>query len=354
MGRAGHGPGCPHCGGGVAALGRRGLLAGAALALAAGPGRAQPAEAPWRIDVHHHIAPPNWLAAVKRAKLDNPPMNNWTPQASIEAMDAAGVATSITSPTAPQVAFLPAADAATVARDANEYAARLMADHPGRFGMFAMLPLPHIDESLKEIAYALDVLHADGVGILTSYGDKWLGYGEFAPVFDELNRRRATVYTHPTSASCCVNLVAGLPDYAIEWGTDTTRAIATLIFGGGSQRYPDANFIFSHGGGALTAFAERFQIQLLEIPPYKGKLTRATVDRELRRFYYDTAQIANAVTIEALVKLVPLSQVVFGSDFNYRTPLEHVRGLAERFSAGDQRAIERDNPLRILPRLRTG
>ena len=70
-----------------------------------------------------------------------------------------------------------------------------------------MLPMPHVDESLKEIAYALDTLHADGIGMMTSYGDKWLGYSEFRPVFDELNRRKVVVYTHPTGPNCCVNLV---------------------------------------------------------------------------------------------------------------------------------------------------
>lgn len=333
------------------ALTRRALFCGAAAGLVAG---AAAAETPWRIDVHHHIVPPSWLTAVKQAKLDNPPMNNWSPQASLDAMDQAGVATAVTSPTAPQASFLPADRAAALCLDSNEYAAKLRTDHPGRFGVFTMLPLPHLEESLKAIEHGMDTLGADGVGILTSYGDKWLGDPYFAPVFEELNRRKATVYTHPTSANCCVNVLRGIPDYAIEWGTDTVRTIATLIFWGASQKYPDINFIFSHGGGSLTAFAERFQIQLLELPPYKGKLTRAMVDHELRRFYYDTAQVANAVTIEALVKLVPLSQVVFGTDFNYRTPIEHVRGLAERFSEADQRKIGRDNPLRILPRLKTG
>jgi predicted TIM-barrel fold metal-dependent hydrolase len=344
-----HWAGCA-CGG-TLSLGRRALFCGAAAGLL---GAAAPSEAPWRIDVHHHISPPAWLTAVKQAKLDTPPMNNWSPQASLDAMDEAGVMISVVSPTTPQAVFLPAAQAASVCRDSNEYAAKLRADHPGRFGMFAMLPLPHLDESLKAIEYGMDTLKADGVGILTSYGDKWLGDPYFAPVFDELNRRRATVYTHPTSANCCVNVLHGIPDYAIEWGTDTVRAIATLILWGTSRNYPDINFIFSHGGGSLTSFAERFQIQLLGVPPYKGTLTREMVDGELRRFYYDTAQVANAVTIEALVKLVPVSQVVFGTDFNYRTPIEHVRGLAARFSEADQRAIERDNPLRILPGLRTG
>ena len=64
---------------------------------------------PHRIDVHHHIVPPTWLDALKQAKLDNPPLTSWTPQRSIEDMDKAGTATAITSPTSPQVGFLPAA-----------------------------------------------------------------------------------------------------------------------------------------------------------------------------------------------------------------------------------------------------
>jgi predicted TIM-barrel fold metal-dependent hydrolase len=215
-----------------------------------------------------------------------------------------------------------------------------------------MLPLPHIDESLKEIAYAFDVLKADGIGMMTSYGDKWLGHPAFAPVWDELNRRKATVYTHPTSANCCANLVEGVPETVVEFGADTTRTIASLIFSGTSQRYKDINFIFSHGGGVLTATAERFQIQMVTTPPYKDTFTRQIVDKELQRFYYDTAQIANAVTIGALVKLVPVSQVVFGSDFPYRTAEQHVKGLASAFDAADLKLIERDNALRILSRLR--
>jgi 6-methylsalicylate decarboxylase len=281
-------------------LGRRGFLAGAT-ALAAT--RAHAEDRPYRIDVHHHITPPSWLEALKKAGRDSPPVTAWTPQRSLEDMDKAGTATSIVSPTTPQAGFLAPADAARVARESNEYAKKLMSDHPGRFGVFAMLPMPHVDESLKEIEYALDVLKADGIGMLTSYDDRWLGYPEFAPVFDELNRRKATVYTHPATAKCCVNLVQGVSDFWVEAGTDTTRTIIHLILSGAAQRYGDVNFIFSHGGGVLTAVAERLQIQMVNTPPYKGKLTREMVDAQLQRFYYDTAQVANAVTIGALAKL---------------------------------------------------
>jgi 6-methylsalicylate decarboxylase len=332
-------------------LNRRGFLAGATALAARG---AQAQTTPHRIDVHHHIVAPSWLDALKKAKFDNPPMSNWTPQRSIEDMDKAGTATAITSPTTPQVGFLPASDAARIARESNDYAKRLMTDYPGRFGVFAMLPMPYIDESLKEIEYAFDTLHVDGIGMMTSYGDKWLGYPQFAPVFDELNRRKATVYTHPTTANCCVNLVQGIGDATVEYGADTTRTIANLIFSGTAQRCGDINFIFSHGGGVLTAVAERMQIQMVNTPPYKGKFTRNIVDDQLRRFYYDTAQVAGAVTIGALAKLVPTSQIVFGTDYPYRTGAEQAQALAQRFGAGDLKAIDRDNALRILPRLRAG
>jgi len=344
-----------------AALTRRRFVTGStallglnALAGAEFPRSALAQAKPHRIDVHHHISPPTWLDAVKQARLDNSPMANWSVQKSLDDMDRAGIATAVVSPTTPQVNFLHGDKraAARIARESNEYARKLMADHPGRFGMFAMLPLPHIDESLQEIANALDALKADGIGTMTSYGDKWLGYPEFAPVWEELNRRKATVYTHPTAANCCVNLVHGVTESTIEFGTDTTRTIASLLLSGTSQRYKDINWIFSHGGGALTAFAERFQIQVVSRPPHNEKFTREIVDGELRRFYYDTAQIANSVTIDALAKLVPVSQIVYGTDFPYRTGSEHVNGLARAFGEAELAAIDRENALRIIPRLR--
>ena len=202
----------------ICGCGRRGLLFGG-MAAAFAP-TAHAAAKPHRIDVHHHVVPPPWVEAVTRAKLDNPPMTGWTPEKSLEDMDKAGTATSILSPMPPHVGFLQPAEAASVARASNEWTRQLATQHPGRFGVFAMLPMPNIDESLKEIAYAFDTLKVDGVGMMTNYGDKWLGYPEFTPVFEELNRRKAVVYTHPMSPSCCVNLVKGwhVPDAAVGLG----------------------------------------------------------------------------------------------------------------------------------------
>src|SRR5215210_101014 len=336
---------------------RRKLLTGGAAVLAAGAiggftPKALAQAKPHRIDVHHHISPPTWIDAVKSIKKDNPPMANWSVQKTLDDMDKGGVITAITSPTTPQLTGLDKAVAVRVARESNEYAKKLETDHPGRFGTFAMLPFPHVDECLKEITYSFDTLKVDGVGCMTSYGDKWLGYSEFDPIWEELNRRKATVYTHPTGANCCVNLVRGIDDAYLEFGTDTTRSIFTILFSGNSQKYKDINWIWSHGGGALTAFAERFLVQAISRPPYAGKFSRDLVESELRRFYYDTAQVSNPVTLAAMVKLMPISQIVYGTDFPYRTAADHTKGVTEVFSGDDLKKIDRENALRLLPRLR--
>ena len=341
---------------GGAATNRRRFIAGAAALAVVGSSHPRRVAAqvtdvtkPYRIDVHHHLSPPSYVAALAATHAVDPPMKNWTAEKSLEDMDKAGVAVAMLSVTTPGLNFIAGEAARQLARECNDYAARLVADHPGRFGRFAAVPLVDIDGSLNEIAYALDTLKADGIGMMTNYGDKWLGYPELAPVFEELNRRKVVVYTHPMSPSCCVNVVKGVSDGTVEWGADTTRTITNLIFSGASARYKDITFIFSHGGGVLTAVAERLRVQMVTVPPYLGKVTKEMVDHELKRFYYDTAQVSNEVTIQALAKLVPLSQIVFGTDFPYRTGIEHVTGLAARFNTKELAAIERGNALRFLP-----
>ncbi len=339
-------------------LSRRALLRGGAATLAAAslPGKVLAQSAaqakPHRIDVHHHIAPPSWLAAMDIIGRKDVPLTNWSVQKTLEDMDKGGVATAMTSPTTPQVTPLGKAVAVRIAREANDYAKKLEVDHPGRFGVFATLPLPHVDEALKEIAYAFDTLKVDGVGIMTSYNDKWLGDASFAPVWEELNRRKATVYTHPTSPRCCANLVADVPDTTVEFGADTTRSIASVILSGTAQKFPDITWIWSHGGGALTSFAERFLVQIVNTPPYRGKFTRESMQAALNAFYYDTAAVTGSVTLEALSRLVPVSQIVYGTDFPYRTASDHTRGVTAFFKGDDLAKVDRENALRLIPRLK--
>ena len=208
-------------------------------------------------------------------------------------MDKGGIATSVLSLSSPGVWFGDVEEGRRLARIVNDYGAMTAKDHPGRFGLFAALPLPDIDGSLREIEYALDTLKADGIGLLTSYGDKWLGDASFAPVWQELNRRKAVIYTHPTTPACCGNLKNEVPAVMIEWATDTTRTVASLLFSGAAARYPDIRWIFSHGGGTMPFLLSRFVYQEATMKGKERVLPKGLM-YELKKFHYDTAQANSA------------------------------------------------------------
>ncbi len=312
-----------------------------------------------RIDVHHHILPPEYVATVGDARIG--PLilagrtPEWTPQMSVEAMDRNGIATAVTSISAPGMWFGDHQETRHLSRVCNEYAATIQRDHPGRFGVFASLPLPDIDASLAEIAHALDVLGADGIGLLTSYGDRYPGDAAFAPVFDELDRRGAVVYFHPTNAACS-QCLPEIPAATLDFPFDTTRAIVSLLFGGTFARCANIRFIFSHAGGTVPFLAERIA-RLAVRPEFKEKVPNGVVP-ELRRLYYDTALSANWLAFRSLLELVASDHVLFGSDYPFApeaTMTATVKGLAELgLPAGDLLGIERDNALALFPRLAGG
>jgi 6-methylsalicylate decarboxylase len=303
----------------------------------------------YRIDVHHHFFPPEYLTAIADRLPNAQVALGWSRDRAIEDMDQGGVATSVTSITTPGVWFGDIERGRKLARLCNEYAARLVDDYPGRYGFWASLPLPDTEGSLRELDYALGVLKADGVGLFTSYGDKWLGDPAFDPVFEELNRRRVTVYTHPTTAACCGNLVPGIADAIIEYGTDTTRAIGRMLFSGAAARFPDARLIFSHAGGTLPFLYERFE----RASANRGEQLPDGLLPALRRFYYDLAQASHPTALASFTRIIPVSQMLFGTDFPYRNASEFPPLLRQwSFSPADLAAIEYENALSFLPRIR--
>jgi len=303
-----------------------------------------------RIDMHHHFAPPAWVAEVKGRPLLQTANTNWTPAKSIDDMDRGGVAAAVVSITNPGLWFGDAAVTRRLARACNDYGARLVQDHPKRFGLFAAMPLPDVDATLKEIEYAYDTLKADGVGLLTSYGDTWLGNAAYRPVMEELNRRRAVVHVHPTAANCCRNLDYGTAPGSIEYGTDTTRAIIGVTFSGDAARFPNIRFIWSHAGGSAPFLAGRIDGGSRNA---RDRMPNGFI-AEAKKFYYDTAGATNRGALASLLQLVTASQVLFGTDFPPGgSSLELSKALAEVgfFNERDLRAVERDNAVRLLPRL---
>jgi len=318
------------------------------------PTRAAAQDAKTRIDVHHHFIPQfhvDAMTAPGRRATGPPP--KWSPTLSLEEMDKSGIATAILSIAQPGVWYGDNIEEARgLARQLNEYGAKLVRDYRGRFGLFAVIAPPDVQGSLKEIEYAFDTLKADGIGLLTSYQSKYLGDPSFAPVYEELNRRKAVIYVHPTTPDCCRGLIPGIPPSSIEYATDSTRTIANLVFSGTAMKFPDIRWIFSHSGGTLPFLTGRFIRLANERKP--ANLPDGPLP-EFGKFYYELAQGNTPGQIAALLKMVSISQVLYGTDYPFRDGAEVNRGIAEwGFTAADQRAIERGNALRLLPGLKAG
>ena len=200
-----------------------------------------------------------------------------------------------------------------------------------------------IDAALQEVAYGFDVLKAQGVGLFTSYAGRWLGDAQFDPLFAELQRRGAIVFVHPTSAACCTRLIPEVADTLIEYGTDTTRAIASFVYRGAARRYPSVRMIWSHSAGTMPYLIERFD------GADRSEAAKAQAPDGFRasisRFWYDIAQASNPVATRALRSVVPMERIVFGTDYPFRTSLDHVTGLEKGgvFDSGEIAAIYRGN-----------
>lgn len=308
-----------------------------------------PAVRPFRIDTHTHYSIPKLYDLAAARGVNQATLKDWTPEKMLQQMGEGAVQTSIISVSDPGVHFGDNAAARALARECNEYAARVVRDYPGRFGFFAVLPLPDVDGALREAEYALDTLKADGIGVLSSYEGKYLGNPAFAPLLDELNRRKSVVYCHPYCAACGVQqTLTDAQNRGVEFVFDTTRTILSLLQTATVVRCPDINFIWSHGGGTVPFITSRLQGAAQKLP--KGLMY------ELQRFYYDTAQAFNPYTLPSFKKMVPVSQILFGTDYPLGGGSAAIvtKGLLDNggFSATELRAIDRENALRLLPRLR--
>jgi 6-methylsalicylate decarboxylase len=294
------------------------------------------------VDVHHHILPPRFMQEQRDEILyfaRDPAVLDWTPARAIEQLDRFGIDTAFTS------LGVPGAPEPLLARGCNEYAAELVRDHPGRFGMFASLPLPNVEASLTELDYAFDQLGADGVGLLSNYGGRHLGDPMFAPLLEALDGRRAVVHVHPIAPPACRGALPGYPDPFLEFPFDTTRTITSLLYSGVLARWPRIAFVFSHGGGATALLAQRIVAlaQMSGTPP-------DPLEQLSRRFHVDAVTTTGRGAFAAVSELFGTARIVFGSDYPY-VPIEvTARGLRELdLDADTLGAIGAGNACALLP-----
>ncbi|WP_187437803.1 amidohydrolase family protein [Actinomadura decatromicini] len=335
--------------------------AAAAVPLAAVPSSGAAASEPrrrparGRIDTHHHAVPPRMREwAVAQGLLPptgGPAWAQWTLRDTLHTMDANGIAVGVASAPVPAEAFMDRKAAVSGVQVCNESLAELVRDHPTRFGFFANVAMLHPDLAVKQAAHAFDVLGADGVLLNTSAAGHYLGHRMFAPLFAELNRRRAVVFTHPVTPKGIVE-VPEVGDWLGDFLLDTTRTALSLISTGALDRYPNVSIILSHGGGFLPYMAGRAERWGRE----DGGPDPAKIRPALRRFHYDTALPTSPYATPTLLAAAGADRVLFGTDW----PANSAKEVGINTAGFDRdpgvngrahRAIVRDNALRLLPRL---
>ncbi len=307
-----------------------------------------------RIDTHHHLIPPDYRKALQKAGIDEAggrALPDWSPGASLHTMAVLDVATAILSVSTPGTSFLTvAADAAALARDFNDYTAALVAEQPDRFGFFATIPMPHIDESVAEVVRSLDELKADGVVMLANNAGNYLGQDGQDDLFSALDARSAVVFIHP--ADVPGPTVPGVLPFAADFLLDTSRAAYLLVRNGIRREYPNIRFILSHAGGFVPYASHRMA---LGITSDTGRSPADSLD-DFASFYFDTALSSSSAALPSLLAFAKPGHVTFGSDWPF-APLP----AAKLFAAGletypglpaqARSAIERTNALALFPRL---
>jgi predicted TIM-barrel fold metal-dependent hydrolase len=338
---------------GMAAVG-----AAATLPVAAG---AQTAEAKHHgvVDTHHHF----WAPEYKKLSMDwddahHSPhastLTGWSPEVTLAEMDRGGVQTAVLSLASIRDGFwgLDPQAASRMIHICDDYAAKLRSDHPGRFGIFAPLNMMDVDLCLKEVEYAFDQIHADGIGVQSSYNNIYPGDPMYAPLWEELNRRKAVVYFHGPVPGCCGAMKVGpAVNPAVEEVTfDMTRAAVSLLSNGCLAKYRDIKWVFSYGGGTIPFVSGRIAAFFKDAKNLPDIAPDGIIG-ELAKLHYDTVNVTAAAPFAALTQLVKVSQIVYGTDFPYFAN-DQLDALDQRgLSAKDLEAIHSGNAKRLLPHL---
>jgi len=273
-----------------------------------------------RIDVHAHFVPEFYRRAAEEAGFGKPDgmpgIPKWSLESALATMDRNDIEVAMLSISAPGIHFGDVRSTITLARQVNEYAADIVSKHPGRFGFFAMLPLPDVEAALQEASFALDVLKADGIVITSNQNGIYPGDPRYEPVFADLGRRKANLFIHPTSPSCTCEggTELNFPRPIIEFMFETTRVVTNLILTGTTRRHAGLQLIIPHAGAALPVLADRIA-GVLAMLPMTSQLQPDDVFDELRRIFYDVAGFVLPSLLPALLAITDRDHLLYGSDW---------------------------------------
>ena len=308
-----------------------------------------------RIDVHHHTSPPA-LRTGPAGPAGGPGsgLGSWTPERSLEQMDKFDIAVAMLSMTQMgDLLYDGTEKGAAAVRTGNDYGAKVMADHPKRFGLFTGVPFPDINGVMKEIEYGLDQLKADGIGIYTNDNqNRWPGDPYFEPMWQELNRRSTIVYMHPLAPRCCRDLNDSVPTAMNEFDFDITRACTSILANGVLHKYPNIKIIIPHSGGTMPMIAGRIKDRYPKDPKHAEYIPNGVI-AELQKFYVDIAHASFPYPMAAMLKFSHPDRIMFGTDY----PAEPIESTADQIpnlglSKQQAKAIDRENAERLFPRFK--
>lgn len=303
------------------------------------------------VDVHHHALLPALTGDIDLGTVDIPA---WSIDDSVAFMDKVGIDVAVLSLSSPGVSYANPAKARETAHRVNETLASYVARYPKRFAAFATLPLPDIEGSLRELEHAHDVLHLDGVGVMSNYGP-YFGTAHYDPLFEMLNRSGLPVHIHPRPPTLTAHQDFGLPPSLYEFTFESTRVAVQVAYNNVFGRFPNLKLILSHAGGAVPFLAKRLTYGPQIVADLKDKAPVDTI-QELGKFYFDVAMVSGRFTLPALNALVDTDRILYGSDFPYMPVADIVEIKTDVMDfAGyrdeDIRKIGSENALRLLPRL---
>ena len=304
-----------------------------------------------RIDAHAHILPPDYRAQLERRDLMSFPLPRWSAELLDGLMARHAIDAAVISLSPPGVFFGDQGLADELARLVNERTAEHVRGAPDRFAGLAVLPLPDVERALAELRYALDDLGLDGVTLLSNVAGTYLGDPAWDPLFDELDRRGAYVFLHPTAAPG----PPPLPEHPIwlyEFPFDTTRALTNLIYTGTFERYPNIRWQVAHLGGATSVLAERIA-SLAAREPDKAEAAPAGAVHYLSRLYYDTGLANQELPYRSAAMVARADHIVFGTDWPYlampEDPGDPAPGLGF-LDAKERAALDSANIGALVPR----
>lgn len=308
------------------------------------------------VDVHAHFVTERYVSAATAAGHGSPDgtarLPKWSVEEHLSLMDSTNISKSILSISSPGVHFGDDAEARELAREVNEFSAKVVAEHPTRFGQFASLPLPDVDGAVTEAVYALDVLGADGVTVLSNSDGIYLGDPRLDPLLAQLNQRHATVFVHPTSPPNWESVSLDRPRPLMEFLFDTARTVVDLILSERFTHFPDIEWIFTHGGGVLPLIVDR--LDLFQSHLYGNDIPSSEL---LGKLWYDCAGTPFPRQLPTLTDVVGTGRVLYGSDYCF-TPVPVVQeqvasidGAAPPVDAQNWRDLTTRNARRLFPTL---